>query len=294
MNQINKNKMKSTTQKNKLSIIKKPNLYLSVCFLLATSFLVLFGCSTDETQVVTNFNNLTMSDEFSTAGVPDPTIWDYNIGTGQDGWGNNELQYYTDRPENIKVEDGNLKFTIRQESYEGSNYTSARILTRGKFEQQYGRFEAKIQLPWGQGIWPAFWLLGDDNDGAESWPERGEIDIMENRGQEPTLINGTVHGPGYSGGESITKSFELENDRFDTGFHIFGIEWGPNYINFYVDDVLYNQITPSDVTGEWVFNDSFFIIMNVAVGGNYVGAPNAQTVFPQQMLVDYVRVYAAD
>ena len=124
---------------------------------------------------------------------------------------------------------------------------------------------------------------------------------MENRGQEPTLINGSVHGPGYSGGNAITKPYTLENDRFDEGFHVFGIEWGENYINYYVDDVLYNQITPDNLEDEevdrsnWVFNDrEFYIILNVAVGGNYPGAPNAFTVFPQEMLVDYVRVYSAD
>ena len=114
---------------------------------------------------------------------------------------------------------------------------------------------------------------------------------MEYRGQNPTIMSGAVHGPGYSGGNAVFKEYDLVNDRFDTGFHIFGIEWGVNYINFYVDDVLYNQITPEDVTGEWVYNKPFFIIMNVAVGGSFVGSPNADTVFPQTMLVDYVRVY---
>jgi beta-glucanase (GH16 family) len=115
---------------------------------------------------------------------------------------------------------------------------------------------------------------------------------MENKGQAPTHINGSVHGPGYSGDKAFTKPFELENDRFDTGFHVFGIEWGEGFINFYVDDVLYNQITPNDVKGEWVFdNQPFYIIMNVAVGGNYVGSPNKDSVFPQTMFVDYVRIY---
>ena len=171
-----------------------------------------------------------------------------------------------------------------------AHFTLPLIKTEGIFAQKYGRFEARIKLPWGQGIWPAFWLLGDNID-TVSWPFCGEIDIMEYRGQEPTVNNGTMHGPGYSAGNAITKKYELQNDRFDTDFHIFGIEWGENYVNFYVDDVLYNQITPADVTGEWVFDHEFFIIMNVAVGGNFVGAPNAQTVFPQTMLVDYVRVY---
>ncbi|WP_045475135.1 family 16 glycosylhydrolase [Winogradskyella sp. PG-2] len=274
------------------------NLKISIVILVVASCLLLINCSPDETQTVTNFNNLTMSDEFSTTGALDLTKWSYEIGNGEaqgiPGWGNNELQYYTDRLENVVVEDGMLKIRALQEDFEGLGYTSGRILTQGKFQQKYGRFEARIKLPWGQGLWPAFWMLGDDNDGAVAWPQRGEIDIMENRGQEPTLINGSVHGPGYSGAQAITKAYELDSDRFDTGFHVFGIEWGENYINYYVDDVLYNQITPSDLTGDWVFDNEFFIIINVAVGGNYVGSPNEATVFPQEMLVDYVRVYSAD
>ncbi len=210
--------------------------------------------------------------------------------TSGDGWGNNELQYYTDRPENIIVEDGVLKITARREQYEGSAYTSARINTFGKIEQAYGRFEARMQMPWGQGLWPAFWLLGNDID-IVSWPQCGEIDIMEYRGQQPTKMAGTVHGPGYSAGDAITKEYDLGNDRFDTDFHIFGIEWGREYINFYVDDVLYNQITPDDLTGDWVFDHPFYIIINLAVGGNYVGPPTEATVFPQTLLVDYVRLY---
>ncbi|OEK08972.1 glycosyl hydrolase family 16 [Flavivirga aquatica] len=267
---------------------------IKASLLITILFMGFFACDTDETQTVITINNLVMQDNFDTDGAPNPAIWGFDIGTGDAntgaGWGNNELQYYTDRSENVKVEGGMLHITATQESFEGSGYTSARILTKGKFEQAYGRFEARIQLPWGQGIWPAFWLLGNNCDDVV-WPQCGEIDIMEFRGQEPTVNNGTLHGPGYSAGESITKSYTLTNDRFDTGFHIFGIEWGVGYINFYVDDVLYNQITPEDVPGEWVYDHPFYIIMNVAVGGNFVGSPNAETVFPQTMLVDYVRVY---
>ncbi|MCJ7757177.1 MAG: glycoside hydrolase family 16 protein, partial [Gillisia sp.] len=207
------------------------------------------------------------------------------------GWGNNELEYYTNRTENVTVQNGILIITAKEESFEGSSFTSARISTKGKFEQAYGRFEARIRLPYGQGIWPAFWLLGADCGPAVVWPQCGEIDIMEYRGQEPTTIHGSVHGNGFSGGEAVTKSYSLENDRFDTGFHIFGIEWAPEYINYYVDDVLYNQITPADVPGEWVFDHPFYIIINLAVGGDFVGPPDSETVFPQTMLIDYVRVY---
>ncbi len=251
-----------------------------------------YSCDTDETQTVANFTELVMSDEFDTDGAPNSSIWGFNIGTGENGWGNSELQYYTDRTENVTVQNGVLVITAKKEQFNGSSYTSARLLTKGKFEQTYGRFEARMWLPYGQGIWPAFWLLGDDSNGTEVWPQIGEIDIMEYVGDEPTRMFGTVHGPGYSGGESISKSYSLPNDRFDTGFHVFGIEWGPDYINYYVDDVLYNQITPEDVPGEWVFNRGpFYIILNLAVGGALPGSPNAETQFPQTLLVDYVRVY---
>ncbi|MDI1317850.1 glycoside hydrolase family 16 protein [Flavobacterium sp.] len=260
------------------------NIFIVCCILSIVS------CSTDEKQTVTTKNRLVMQDEFDTAGAPSSAIWNYNIGTGSNGWGNNELQYYTDRPENIKVENGMLKITAIKESFMGSGYTSARIFTKGKVEQKYGRIEARIKLPWGKGIWPAFWMLGNDSDVVD-WPQTGEIDIMEYLGNNPTTILGTVHGPGYFGGSSISKSYSLTNSRFDTDFHIFGIEWGENYINFYVDDVLYNQITPDKVPGEWVFNKPFYIILNMAVGGNLPGSPNNETVFPQSMLVDYIRIY---
>lgn len=272
----------------------KTKIYFVLSSIILGSILLtlVLSCNPDETQIVTNFNNLTLEDNFDGDAL-DTSFWTYDIGTGTNGWGNNEKQYYTDRPENVKVENGMLMITANREDFEGSQYTSARILTKGLFEQEYGRFEARMKLPWGQGMWPAFWLLGSNIDQV-SWPQCGEIDIMENRGQEPTKIAGTVHGPGYSAGDSVSKEFILENDRFDTGFHIFGIEWAPNYINFYVDDVLYNQITPSDVPGEWVFDQPFFMILNLAVGGNYVGDVGANTVFPQTLYVDYVRVYSAD
>lgn len=267
--------------KNKFQI--KNILFLSV-------FLVLLSCSKDEKQTVVTMNQLVMQDEFDVNGAPNSAFWGYNIGTGSNGWGNNELEYYTDRSQNIKIEDGMLKITATKESYLGSEYTSARILTKGKFEQKYGRIEARIKMPWGKGLWPAFWLVGANSE-TVSWPQCGEIDIMEYLGNMPTSVFGTVHGPGYSGGEAITKTYALQNSRFDTDFHVFGIEWGENYINYYVDDVLYNQITPKDVSGEWVFNQPFYIILNLAVGGNLPGRPNTETTFPQTMLVDYVRVY---
>ncbi len=257
---------------------------------------VISGCETDETQTVATFTNLVLDENFDNDGAPNDQVWGFDIGNGIDGWGNQELQYYTDRPENVTIQNGVLLITAQQESFQGSEYTSARLLTKDKFEQRYGRFEARIRLPFGQGIWPAFWMLGADID-ENPWPGAGEIDIMEYRGQNPTVLIGSVHGPGYNGGDAISKEYTLENDRFDTGFHIFGIEWGPDFVNFYVDDVLYNQITPEDVNeetdgeGVWVFNKPFYILMNLAVGGTFVGSPNAETEFPQTMIVDYVRVY---
>jgi len=259
------------------------------------------GCDLDETQEVATLNNLVWSDEFDVDGAPNPQNWDFEIGDGTaqgiPGWGNNELQYYTDRPENVKVENGVLVITAREESFQGSNYTSARLVTKGLFQRKYGRFEARIKVPYGKGYWPAFWMLGDDSNG-DSWPQVGEIDIMEYLGDEPSTVFGTIHGPEFSGAESISKEYILQNDRFDTDFHVFGIEWSPNRINWYMDDVLYLSLTPEDVEeetdgqGEWVFDDrSFYMILNIAIGGNLPGNPTAETVFPQSMVVDYVRVY---
>ncbi len=256
---------------------------IGVCFFF-------FGCDADDEQTVATLTNLVLAEEFDVDGAPSSALWTYDIGTGQDGWGNQELQYYTNRTENVKVENGFLLITADQESFNGSSYTSARIKTENIFEQQYGRFEARMRLPYGQGIWPAFWMLGNDC-GTNIWPNCGEIDIMEYRGQEPTVIHGSVHGPGYSGAEAVTKTYTLDGARFDSGFHVFGVEWNPDYVNYYVDGDLYQQITRADVPGEWVFDHPFFLIINMAVGGSFVGSPNAQTEFPQTLLVDYVRVY---
>jgi len=260
----------------------------SIFHLLALAFLIT-ACSNpsykDDREWI-----LIWQDEFTGAAGdrPDSLKWTYDIGTN---WGNAQLEYDTDRTENVSLDgEGNLAIVARKESYLGSAYTSARIVTRGLFEPTYGRFEARIKLPWGQGIWPAFWLLGADIDSV-GWPQCGEIDIMEYRGQEPSIIHGTTHGPVYYGNNGITMSYELFNSRFDLDFHLFAIEWGPDYIDWYVDDVFYHSVTPVDLTGEWVFDHPFYIILNLAVGGNYVGPPNQNTVFPQSMLVDYVRVY---
>lgn len=255
---------------------------------------VLNSCKRDAVQTLPKREwALVWNDDFdgSAGSAPDNSKWTFDIGTGANGWGNSELQYYTNRPENVQIDgNGHLVITARSESFAGSGFTSARIKTKGLFSQAYGRFEASIKTPTGPGLWPAFWMLGANID-AVPWPQCGEIDIMEQRGQQPSVTHGSVHGPGYSGGNAVTKSYAIRNGRFDTDFHLYAVEWGEDYIDFFVDDYLYHRITPEDVTGEWVYNQPFFLILNVAVGGNFVGFPTTGTPFPQAMYVDYVKVY---
>ncbi len=240
---------------------------------------------------------LTWSDEFNgpDGSLPDAHKWSFE--TGGNGWGNQELQYYTQRPENVHIEDGHLLILARREDYTGKDgirrhFTSARIKSQGRFSQAYGRFEARIRLPYGQGIWPAFWMLGDNIDQA-GWPECGEIDIMENIGSEPSTVHGTIHGPGYFGDNGIGAAFTLPSARFSDDYHLFALEWAPNAIRFYVDEHLFETRAPADLPSgtSWIYNHPFFLILNVAVGGNWPGSPDSTTSFPQAMLVDYVRVY---
>lgn len=230
---------------------------------------------------------LDWSDEFDGATL-DPHTWVAE--TGGNGWGNNELQYYTARPENVRVSDGHLVIEARKERYEDREYTSARIKTAGLKERTYGRYEARIKIPKGQGIWPAFWMLGSDI-GTTGWPRSGEIDIMENIGKEPATVHGTLHGPGYSGEHAFGKPSVLAGGNFADGFHVFAVEWEPREIRWYRDGQLYHTARPELVKGDWVFEHPFFVLLNLAVGGYWPGYPDATTVLPQRMLVDYVRVY---
>ncbi|WP_433827173.1 family 16 glycosylhydrolase [Actinoplanes sp. CA-015351] len=243
---------------------------------------------------------VTWSDEFNGAAgaAADGSKWNFDVGGG--GFGNSELQYYTNSTNNVRQDGaGRLAITARKENpanyqcwYGTCQYTSGRLLTSGKFTQKYGRFEASIKVPKGQGIWPAFWMLGD-NLGSVGWPQSGEIDIMENVGKEPNTLYGTVHGPGYSGGSAISGSRTLGAPLGDA-FHSYAVEWSPNLIVWFLDGVEYHRVTPATLAGRgaWVFDHPFFIILNVAVGGNWPGSPDASTSFPQTMLVDYVRVSA--
>jgi beta-glucanase (GH16 family) len=272
-----------------MKLMKRSAQLLTVAVILIT----VGSCS--ESDVPDRDYQLVWSDEFdgTTGDPPNPANWTYDIGTGENGWGNQELQYYTDRPENVSLDGrGNLVITALNEPFSGSAFSSARITTKGLQEFQYGRIEARMITPFGQGLWPAFWLLGADIDQV-GWPQTGEIDVMELRGQEPTIVSGSIHGPGYSAGEAITQSIQKDDGRFDTQFHVFAIEWGEGFIDFFVDDRRYLRLNPESLPdgAEWVFDKEFYLLLNVAVGGTYVGLPSDNTRFPQTMIVDYVRVY---
>lgn len=268
------------------NITRQKLLTATACLALLLAF---NSCKREAVQTLPQREwELVWSDDFNGAAgtAPDNSKWVFDLGGG--GWGNNELQVYTNNANNIKL-DGAGKLQITAIS-NPSGFTSARIKTKGKFAQAYGRFEARIKTPTGPGIWPAFWMLGANID-TKPWPQCGEIDIMEQRGQQPSITHGTLHGPGYSGGNSIGKAYGLTNGRFDTDYYIYAVEWGEGYIDFFVNDYLYQRRTPEDVTGEWVYNQPFYLLLNVAVGGNFVGFPTAGTPFPQSMYVDYVKVY---
>ncbi len=219
--------------------------------------------------------------------LPSSANWNFDLGTD---WGNAQLEYDTDRSTNVSLDgNGHLVITARQESYQGRNYTSARITTNNKFETDFGRVEARIKIPTARGIWPAFWMLGADFP-ETAWPRAGEIDILENFGREPNAVQSAIHGPGYSGGNSVYRKYTLPNGIFSDDFHLFAVEWTADVINFFVDQTLYHTIRKQNVPGEWVFSKKFFILLNLAVGGGPAGPPDGTT-FPQVMQVDYVRVY---
>ena len=240
---------------------------------------------------------LTMADEFDSGTSPSAELWTIETGYGNPpGWGNNESQEYTTSPENVRVEGGNLVITaqcpVKPCGERDGSITSARIKTQNLFQQERGRFEVRIKLPAGQGLWPAFWVLGANIDEVP-WPGCGEIDVMEYQGQRPERVFGTVHGPGYSGGQAISRAFELpEGETFADDFHVLAVEWDPGRIAWSVDDEVYGSITSATVAsrGDWVFNNEFFVLLNLAVGGN-VGGRVDDTVFPAEMLVDYVRIF---
>lgn len=241
---------------------------------------------------------LIWADEFSSADGAGPSSTNWVFDLGSKGWGNNELQTYTNRRENARIENGHLVIETRREKFTGIDgdareFTSARLKSKGKQQWTYGRIEARIKVPRGQGIWPAFWMLSVD-DGTIGWPDCGEIDIMENVGKEPTKVHGTVHGPGYSGAGGIGGEYILPGGKkLADDFHTFAIEWEPNRIRWFCGQTNYFTLTPDKLPAgkKWVFDKPQFLLLNVAVGGDWPGNPDATTEFPQKMLVDYVRVY---
>ena len=237
---------------------------------------------------------LAWADEFD-AGTLDATAWTVEGGDGCPnlcGWGNNELEYYTGRPENLFFQDGKMLIEARKESFASKQYTSSKIVSRDKKIFKFGRIDIRAKLPKGKGIWPALWLLPQSNVYG-GWPRSGEIDLMELVGHEPGKVYGTLHfGPG-PGSTQISRSYTLSGGAsFYDEFHVFSIEWKLDQIKWYVDGNLFSTVNKADVgSATYPFNENFFFIINLAVGGNWPGSPDATTVFPQWLIVDYIRVY---
>ena len=267
------------------------------------------ACSNGTSAVVPTPSKTTWvqvwSDEFDgPAGASiDNTKWSYETTDGCQqgicGWGNNEKEYYSSASENISLNgQGQLMIVARRAApgltcyYGPCLYTSAKITTRGKVLAQPGRVEARIKLPAGQGLWPAFWMLGHDSP-ATPWPACGELDIMENKGSQPTTTSSALHGPGYSGATPFAHSHDLASGVLADDFHTFAVEWDSLHVRFFVDDTAHYGITRDAVEryGKSVLDQPFFLILNLAVGGNFDGDPRSDAIFPATMLVDYVRVY---
>jgi beta-glucanase (GH16 family) len=241
-------------------------------------------CLTEDT----NTWSMVWSDEFD-GNVLNEQVWAYNIGTGIGGWGNNELQYYTNNPNNIEVSNGSLKITARQENFNGSNYTSSRIITNNLMEFKYGKIESRIKVPIGQGLWPAFWMLGANFE-TVSWPQCGEIDIMEHINNE-SVTNGTVHWNNNTG--HAYKGSAVPFDEND--FHKYAVIWDSTSVTFELDGHSYFRFPfiESNNTAA-IFQKEFFLLLNVAVGGNWPGNPDGSATFPASMEVDYIRIYNND
>ena len=259
-----------------------------------------------ETSSTSSGWTLAWSDEFNGAAgsAVDSRIWSYDTGDGCKegicGWGNKEKETYTSAPDNIALDgQGRLAITARRAStavscyYGPCRYTSAKIKTQGKAQAQPGRVEARIKLPEGQGLWPAFWMLGSSFP-LTPWPASGELDIMENHGSAPSVTSSAMHGPGYSGQTPFAHSNTLQTGKFSDDFHVFAVEWDAASVRFFVDSTLHYMIEKSNVGryGAWVNDQPFFVILNLAVGGNFDGDPSSDAILPATMLVDYVRVYA--
>lgn len=277
--------------------MKKINACLIAGAMLGFSFMSCKSTQPSASSEIKKATKLVWSDEFNTNGLPDSTKWGYDLGTGcpeNCGWGNNELEYYTKaRSENARVVDGKLIIEVRKEKWESMQYTSARLVTKNKGDWKYGRIEAKAKIPRGVGTWSAIWMLPTDWKYG-GWPASGEIDIMENVGFMPDSIIGTVHTQAYNGmmGTQKTKGHSVPD--CDEKFHVYAIEWRPDKIDYYIDDTLYYTVLNEHKTfAEWPFDQRFHLILNIAVGGNWGGTKGVDdSIWPQKMELDYVRVYA--
>jgi beta-glucanase (GH16 family) len=242
---------------------------------------------------------LIWSDEFEgpAGALPNPSTWNFEVGGA--GWGNNELECYTQVPGNVSTDgNGSLVITALYQPGHGcvdgsiNDFTSARITTQNKYTTQYGRLEVRAKLPYGAGTWPAFWALGEPITEV-GWPAAGEIDVMEVVGSQPTTVHGSLHGPTADGSPFfITRALETGID-FSADFHTFAAEWTPDAVTYFLDDEEYGSITRADIEqkGEWVFDHPFYLLLNLAVGGNFPGPPDSSTVWPQSYTIDYVRVF---
>jgi beta-glucanase (GH16 family) len=245
---------------------------------------------------------LVWADEFNTNGAPDPLVWVNEIGRGNGGWGNGELQFYTADTSNVKVRDGYLHITARRQNYGGANYTSARMKSQYRKDFTYGRFEIRAKIPRGRGLWPAVWMMPTDNRYG-GWPRSGEIDIMEARGNDPTKVEGTIHY--WRAGCTSTNIFECREYRgnsrtrpsgsYADDFSVYAIQWDAQGINWYVDDVLFHSIRKSTLNAQWYpFDERFYLILNLAVGGAFFGDEAniiEDTALPQSLVIDYIRVF---
>jgi beta-glucanase (GH16 family) len=252
------------------------------------------GCNSKNDKADKSKGKLVWSDEFDYKGLPDPNKWYYDV--GGTGWGNNELQYYTkDRVENAEVKNGRLVITVRKEEYKGKNYTSARLLTKGNW--LYGRVEVKAKLPKGRGTWPAIWMLPTEW-AYGGWPKSGEIDIMEHVGYDMNVIHGSTHSLKYYFKENTQKTNTIKIDNVDSEFHVYSMEWSPNRVVMLVDEKPYFEASFDEIKDKedawkaWPFDKSFNLLLNIAVGGDWGGAKGVDdSIWPQTMEVDYVRVY---
>jgi beta-glucanase (GH16 family) len=274
------------------------NHILQVSFFLAANLVAFSACTqpAQKPQVPVSYvftEKPVWQDEFEYSGKPDPKKWSYDL--GGDGWGNNELENYTDKPENARIENGNLIIEARNEKSGKQNYSSARLVTKGKGDFLYGKFEIRAKLPEGKGTWPAIWMLGtNETYGNKGWPDNGEIDIMEHVGFDQDNVHGNVHTKAFNHVIHTNKGDEIVVKNASTAFHIYACEWTPEYVSMLVDGREYFRFRKE--TGfsweQWPFDKPFHLLLNVAIGGNWGGQKGVDdSIFPQKMEVDYVRVY---